>query len=99
MSRRIEGSVRIAFTVNTDGPVANVRVVSALPDDVCNHAAVEAVEQYRFSPDGRRQDSEGNTKFSLGGRRSQPGPMLRREPSPAAPAPPQAKERTQEVAD
>src|SRR3546814_4846739 len=69
MSRRIEGSVRVAFTVNTDGTVANVRVVSALPDDVFNHAAVEAVEQYRFAPGGRRQDSAGTINFLMGGRK------------------------------
>lgn len=65
-SRRIEGSVRVAFTVNTDGTVANVRVLSAEPDDVFDRAAVEAVEQYRFAPGGRRQDSAVTINFSLG---------------------------------
>jgi outer membrane biosynthesis protein TonB len=41
----------------------------AEPDDVFDRAAVEAVEQYRFAPGGRRHDSAVTINFSLGASR------------------------------
>jgi len=44
------GWVVVAFTINTEGRPENVRVVDSQPRIVFGHAAVDAVNRYRFTP-------------------------------------------------
>jgi periplasmic protein TonB len=45
-----EGWVDVQYTVNTDGSVSNVSVVSAEPRHVFDSAAIEALRRAKFSP-------------------------------------------------
>jgi protein TonB len=47
---RQKGWVMVAFTVDKDGKTSNVRVVDAEPRRIFDRAAVDAVEQYQFTP-------------------------------------------------
>lgn len=51
--RRIEGAVVVAFVVNPDGTVRDIRILAAEPDDSFNPAVIRAVARWRFSP-GKR---------------------------------------------
>jgi len=61
--RNVEGSATIAFTVQRDGSVNNVRVVSVEPEsrDQFGEAAQGAVEQWSFQP---YRDSDGNARIA-----------------------------------
>jgi protein TonB len=48
--RRIEGEVRLMFTVGVDGSVSGVEVESATPPDVFDREAIAAVSRWRFEP-------------------------------------------------
>jgi len=48
--RRIEGSVRVEFTVTAEGQTENITVISATPAQTFNRAAIRAIERWRFSP-------------------------------------------------
>lgn len=45
-----EGWVRLAFTIQHDGSVADVRVVESEPGRLFNAAATRALERWRFDP-------------------------------------------------
>ncbi len=47
---RQEGWVVVSFTVDKDGKTSDVKVVDAQPRRIFDRAAVDAVEQYRFTP-------------------------------------------------
>ncbi len=47
-SRRIEGWVKIEFTITTDGDVENAVVVEAEPAEVFDEAALKAINQWKF---------------------------------------------------
>lgn len=49
-SRSIEGYVVLEFTVNARGQVENARVIDAEPAAVFNHAALRAIERFRYRP-------------------------------------------------
>ena len=66
LSRRLEGSVQVAFTIRADGRVEGARVVSATPPGVFERAALAAVAGYRFEPAGRSVASSVTLRFSLG---------------------------------
>ncbi|WP_329741561.1 energy transducer TonB [Dyella sp. A6] len=46
----VEGWVEVDFTVGTDGKVHDARVAHAQPRHVFDHAALEAVNRWRFQP-------------------------------------------------
>lgn len=48
--RRIEGWVKVLFTITESGSVKNVEVVEADPAGVFDRAAIEAIEKWRFKP-------------------------------------------------
>ncbi len=48
--RRIEGEVTVLFTVNTEGRVQEIEVLSGEPVDVFETAARRAVDHWRFRP-------------------------------------------------
>lgn len=48
--RRIEGEVRLMFTVGVDGSVSAVEVESATPPEVFDREAIAAVSRWRFAP-------------------------------------------------
>jgi protein TonB len=56
LARGQSGEVRVRVTVDTDGRVTDVLVLSASPPGVFDQAAVKAVRKWRFEPvikDGR----------------------------------------------
>jgi periplasmic protein TonB len=68
MSRRIEGWVRVEFTVTTTGAVRNAHVAAAEPSGIFDEAALNAISQYRFKPeviDGVASERKGTQKFSF----------------------------------
>lgn len=49
LSRRIEGRVRIEFTVSEEGKVINPVVVAAKPKGTFNRAALRAIRRWKFN--------------------------------------------------
>ncbi|MCY3857410.1 MAG: energy transducer TonB [Gammaproteobacteria bacterium] len=49
----VEGSVLVAYTVNEDGEVSNVRVLSSTPTGVFDEAAIDFVRTWLFQPQKR----------------------------------------------
>jgi len=68
MHRGIEGSVEVAFTVQSDGSVANARVLSAQPRGVFERAALDAVARYRFESGTEPHQTMQTIHFRLPGR-------------------------------
>lgn len=48
--RRIEGWVKIEFTISTDGTVQDAVVTSAQPSSIFNNAALKAIKRWKFKP-------------------------------------------------
>jgi protein TonB len=48
--RKVEGFVRVAYEVTTDGKVTNARVVESNPPGVFDEAALAAVRSWYFHP-------------------------------------------------
>jgi TonB family protein len=46
----IEGSVDVSFTISPQGKVTDVAVVSAMPSDIFNRAAIAAVRRWKYEP-------------------------------------------------
>lgn len=65
LSRKLEGSVQVAFTIRADGTVEDARVVSATPAGVFERSALAAVAGYRFEPAGRSVASSVTLRFDL----------------------------------
>lgn len=49
----VEGSVLVAYTIDEDGEVRNIRVLSSTPADVFDEAAIDFVRTWRFQPQKR----------------------------------------------
>ena len=49
-SRRIEGWVKIEFTITQEGTVANTKVVEYKPSKIFNHSALRAIKRWKFKP-------------------------------------------------
>lgn len=54
--RGIEGTVRIAYSVDADGHVVNAEVVDATPAGVFDRAALAAIEAWRYAPASAQTD-------------------------------------------
>jgi len=50
VSHGIEGWVRIEFTIQADGSVADAVVVQAMPEAIFDDAALTAITQWQFKP-------------------------------------------------
>ena len=48
--RNISGAVELEFTVDTNGAVTDIQVLSSVPGDTFNQAAMDAVKKWRFEP-------------------------------------------------
>jgi protein TonB len=48
--RNLSGAVELEFTVNANGTVTNIEVLSSKPGDTFNQAAMDAVKKWRFEP-------------------------------------------------
>jgi protein TonB len=57
----LNGRVTVTYTVQPDGTVADVRIVSAEPQQVFNRAARNAVARWRFEPIA--QTTQGTVEF------------------------------------
>lgn len=49
-SRRIEGWVKVEFTITTTGTVKNAKVVESQPSSVFDRAALKAIARWKFKP-------------------------------------------------
>ncbi len=70
--RRLEGWVRVRFTIEPDGSVSDARVVEAEPRRVFDREAVRAILRWKFKPrivDGVAvaREAEQMITFSMGG--------------------------------
>ena len=68
--QKIEGWVRMEFTVQEDGTVADVKVKESKPSSIFDQAAVNAISQWKFRPamqDGKpvRKRAAQTLKFAL----------------------------------
>ena len=50
MMRRIEGQVRVAFTINPDGSVSDPEVIEAEPPGYFEQSALRAIRHWKFQP-------------------------------------------------
>ena len=65
--RGIEGSVRIAYSIDADGNVVNAQVVEASPEGVFDRAALSAIENWRYAPAAGQTDGHSRElEFRLG---------------------------------
>lgn len=48
--RRVEGWVRVEFTINDQGHVTNPVVVESYPSNIFNRAATKAISKWKFKP-------------------------------------------------
>ena len=65
LRKGIQGYVDVQFTITPRGTVTHVAVVRSDPGDVFNHAAVDAVSQWRYDPrvvDGRAVESQSKAR-------------------------------------
>lgn len=65
LNRRIEGSVQVSFTIQPDGRVAGVRLVSSTPADIFDAAALAAVGRWRFEATGQSTTTQRTLDFRL----------------------------------
>lgn len=63
--RRQEGQVEVAFTINPDGRVSDVQVLSSDPPRVFDRAAMAAMEDWRFEAPGRSIRSSRTFLFRM----------------------------------
>ena len=64
-NRRIEGSVQVAFTIQPDGSVTDVRTVSAQPEGLFEQAALAAAARWQFEATPRRVSTTRTLTFQL----------------------------------
>jgi protein TonB len=64
-NRRIEGSVRVAFTIQPDGRVTDARTVSAQPEGLFEQAALAAAARWQFEATSRRVNTARTVTFRL----------------------------------
>ena len=48
--RKIEGWVKVEFTITETGLVKDAVIVAAQPDDIFNHAALQSIAKWKFKP-------------------------------------------------
>ena len=65
LNRKIEGSVQVSFTIQPDGRVAGVRLVSSTPADIFDDAALAAVARWRFEATGQSMTTQRTLDFRL----------------------------------
>lgn len=68
LARGLSGEVRVRLTIDADGRVADVQVLSASPAGVFEQAAINSVRKWRFEPilrDGRAVEASVATKISF----------------------------------
>jgi protein TonB len=66
MRRKIEGNVIVQFTIQPDGSVASVDVVSADPPGIFDQAALAAARSWRFETGARPVSTSREVRFRLG---------------------------------
>jgi len=64
-NRRIEGSVQVAFTIQPDGSVGDVRTISAQPEGLFEQAALAAASRWQFEATPRRVTTTRTLTFRL----------------------------------
>jgi len=62
--KRIQGLVRIAFTVDTRGRVGKIEVLDSQPPGIFDEAAIASARRWRFVP-GKVEGKPVNTRCSI----------------------------------
>lgn len=55
--KRMEGQVRLEFSINPSGRPSDIRVVESTPSDVFDESAVRALEKWKFDPNDVREEN------------------------------------------
>ncbi len=66
--RKIEGSVELEFTIQTDGSVGNVRVLRSQPEGIFDRDAIAAMQRWRYPPVPAAIKARRSFDFKLGKR-------------------------------
>ncbi len=64
--RKIEGSVELEFTIQTDGSVADVRVLRSQPEGIFDRDAIAAMRRWRYPPVPTAIKARRSFDFKLG---------------------------------
>ncbi|QCW27960.1 energy transducer TonB [Lysobacter enzymogenes] len=65
ITRKLEGSVEVAFTIQPDGSTGAARVLSSQPAGVFDEAALSAVARLRFEASGQSHPARRTLNFKL----------------------------------
>jgi protein TonB len=63
--RNTQGRVEVSYTINSDGRVSDVQIVSSEPPGVFDRAARDAVEDWRYEATGRSTRTIRSIEFRL----------------------------------
>jgi len=62
---RIEGQAEVAFTIQPDGSVRDVRLLSSAPAGLFDASALAVAQRWRFEPSGQAHASQRTVRFRL----------------------------------
>jgi protein TonB len=62
---KVEGQAEVAFTIQPDGSVRNVQLLSSSPADMFDNAAIAAASRWRFEATGQTHASRRTVLFRL----------------------------------
>jgi protein TonB len=62
---RIEGQAEVAFTIQPDGRVRDVRLLSSTPAGLFDSSALAVAQRWRFEPSGQAHASQRTVRFRL----------------------------------
>lgn len=62
---RIEGQAEVAFTIQPDGRVRDVRLLSSTPAGLFDASALAVAQRWRFEPSGQAHASQRTVRFRL----------------------------------
>ena len=50
VKNKIEGSVIMSFSINTDGTVDNIKVLNSAPNGIFEQVSIDALSKWRYAP-------------------------------------------------
>jgi protein TonB len=64
--QRLEGWVKVGFTIEPDGSVGAVKILDSEPSGVFDFEAVRSIKRWRFKPTGQQVMAQRQIEFKLG---------------------------------